>query len=113
MGALKDEIAQLRGESAAISTLSLERLETLEAQSFETLSRIRTQRQKLAEARGSARENDSRCVVCLEARKETTLVPCGHLVCCTACTRRLCENERPECPACRARIEQFVRTYGF
>ncbi|XP_054802430.1 E3 ubiquitin-protein ligase SP1 isoform X2 [Prosopis cineraria] len=46
------------------------------------------------------------CVICLEHEYNAVFVPCGHMCCCTACSSHL-----TNCPLCRGRIEQVVKTY--
>jgi len=46
------------------------------------------------------------CVICLEQEYNAVFVPCGHMCCCTSCSSHL-----SDCPLCRRRIEQVVRTY--
>ncbi|KAK9756101.1 hypothetical protein RND81_01G073400 [Saponaria officinalis] len=46
------------------------------------------------------------CVICLEQVYNAVFVPCGHMCCCTACSAQL-----SNCPLCRRRIEQVVRTF--
>ncbi|XP_021835149.1 E3 ubiquitin-protein ligase SP1 isoform X2 [Spinacia oleracea] len=46
------------------------------------------------------------CVICLEHEYNAVFVPCGHMCCCTACSSHL-----SNCPLCRRRIEQVVRTF--
>ncbi|KAJ7515767.1 hypothetical protein O6H91_22G027200 [Diphasiastrum complanatum] len=46
------------------------------------------------------------CVICLEQDYNIVFVPCGHMCCCSSCSSQL-----SNCPLCRRRIEQFVKTY--
>lgn len=46
------------------------------------------------------------CVICLEQEYNAVFVPCGHMCSCTSCSTQLLN-----CPLCRRRIEQVVRTY--
>ncbi|KAF5196628.1 E3 ubiquitin-protein ligase sp1 [Thalictrum thalictroides] len=46
------------------------------------------------------------CVICLEQEYNAVFVPCGHLCCCTSCSSHL-----SNCPLCRRRIDQVVRTF--
>ncbi|KAJ8453239.1 hypothetical protein Cgig2_008123 [Carnegiea gigantea] len=46
------------------------------------------------------------CVICLEHEYNAVFVPCGHMCCCTSCSSHL-----TNCPLCRRRIDQVVRTY--
>lgn len=46
------------------------------------------------------------CVICLEQEYNAVFVPCGHMCCCTACSSHL-----TNCPLCRRRIDQVVRTF--
>ncbi|KAA8550905.1 hypothetical protein F0562_002589 [Nyssa sinensis] len=46
------------------------------------------------------------CVICLEQEYNSVFVPCGHMCSCMACSSHL-----TNCPLCRRRIEQVVRTF--
>ncbi|KAK0580428.1 hypothetical protein LWI29_001917 [Acer saccharum] len=46
------------------------------------------------------------CVICLEQDYNAVFVPCGHMCCCTTCSSHL-----TNCPLCRRRIEQVVKTF--
>ncbi|KAK4762755.1 hypothetical protein SAY87_013402 [Trapa incisa] len=46
------------------------------------------------------------CVICLEQAYNAVFVPCGHMCCCTTCSVHL-----TNCPLCRKRIEQAVKTF--
>ncbi|KAL1331494.1 E3 ubiquitin-protein ligase SP1 [Arachis ipaensis] len=46
------------------------------------------------------------CVICLEHEYNAVFVPCGHMCCCTTCSSHL-----TNCPLCRRRIEQVVKTW--
>ncbi|XP_053389425.1 uncharacterized protein LOC123551900 [Mercenaria mercenaria] len=46
------------------------------------------------------------CKICMERAVNTTLLPCGHLVCCDTCAARL-----QRCPICRKRIKGTVKTF--
>ena len=51
----------------------------------------------------SDRERNLLCVVCLDEMRSTVLIPCGHLVACRSCTKRL-----DRCPICRSHISGSV-----
>ncbi|KAK3415731.1 hypothetical protein EUGRSUZ_H01525 [Eucalyptus grandis] len=46
------------------------------------------------------------CVICLEQEYNSVFVPCGHMCSCTTCSLQL-----TNCPLCRRRIEQAVKTF--
>jgi hypothetical protein len=58
---------------------------------------------------GAAALDDGRCNLCVERRRDTALVPCGHMVCgeCAVMVRQ----EWGRCHACRAPIAGVVRVY--
>jgi hypothetical protein len=72
-------------------------------------------------------EEGDECVVCLEAVRDTILVPCGHLIMCEACALMLMSRDDPEeaviaslgigmpgpprqrvCPLCRAEVDDVL-----
>ena len=46
------------------------------------------------------------CKICMEDRVRVTFLPCGHLVCCEKCA-----SSMEECPICRSRISEAIRTF--
>ncbi|KAM3371452.1 hypothetical protein ACQJBY_018707 [Aegilops geniculata] len=46
------------------------------------------------------------CVICLEQEYNAVFVPCGHMCCCMNCSSHV-----TNCPLCRRRIDQAVRTF--
>ncbi|XP_047065807.1 E3 ubiquitin-protein ligase SP1-like [Lolium rigidum] len=46
------------------------------------------------------------CVICLEQEYNAVFVPCGHMCCCMTCSSHV-----TNCPLCRRRIDQAVRTF--
>lgn len=46
------------------------------------------------------------CVICLVEKYNSVFVPCGHMCCCVHCGAQL-----TQCPLCRRRVDQLVRTY--
>jgi len=107
---LQVDIAKIRGDHDAVSALSLEHLEQLEAEALEYHARIRRRRITMA----LEQEKNNHCIVCFEAPRNATLVPCGHLVCCFPCASRLPASiSAPRCcPTCRSPIAQIIKTYG-
>ncbi|BES95471.1 myosin regulatory light chain interacting protein [Nesidiocoris tenuis] len=43
---------------------------------------------------------DDFCITCISEKRDTSFVPCGHVLCCNACATRL-----DACPFCRADID--------
>lgn len=46
------------------------------------------------------------CVVCMSEKRGAVFVPCGHMVACHKCAASV-----TDCPLCKHRIDQIVRTY--
>ncbi|KAF7041057.1 hypothetical protein CFC21_050893 [Triticum aestivum] len=51
------------------------------------------------------------CVICLRKRRRAAFVPCGHLVCCCNCAKRVELMDEPLCPVCRQDIQYMLRVY--
>ena len=54
------------------------------------------------------------CLVCLDAKKQTTFVhgDTGHSCCCMECAKLFEETEtKAVCPLCRCSIERIIRQY--
>lgn len=45
----------------------------------------------------------SECIVCMDALRDTVLIPCGHLMFCSNCSSRLHER----CPVCMGAIQGY------
>ncbi|XP_059438880.1 E3 ubiquitin-protein ligase SP1 [Corylus avellana] len=58
------------------------------------------------ETDGAKRVMPDICVICLEQEYNAVFVPCGHMCCCITCSSHL-----TNCPLCRRRIEQVVKTF--
>ena len=59
---------------------------------------VRQELQQLAESR--------LCKVCMEHEATILFLPCAHILCCEQCSRPLVD-----CPVCRTRIQQKIRSY--
>ncbi|CAM0871567.1 unnamed protein product [Alopecurus aequalis] len=51
------------------------------------------------------------CVICLRKRRKAAFVPCGHLVCCCNCAKRVELMDEALCPVCRQDIQYMLRVY--
>lgn len=52
-------------------------------------------------------KNGENCIACEDAVVNCCLIPCGHVILCIACARRV---NPPRCPVCRMPFQQVVRT---
>ena len=55
---------------------------------------------------GTDEQNQSRCVICEDAPKDTAFNPCGHVVCAQ------CAEQVATCPFCMGLIESRIRLYA-
>ena len=60
-------------------------------------------RPETCEMRSSTDDTNELCIICFEEKRNIAFVPCGHWMCCSACTPRV-----QECPVCRAEIQTRV-----
>jgi len=51
------------------------------------------------------------CIICYDEKRETVLLPCGHITACEKCTRAIIATN-PKCPVCRKPVGSFVRMYS-
>jgi len=51
------------------------------------------------------------CVICLKKRRKAAFVPCGHLVCCCNCAKKVELKDEPLCPVCRQDIQCVLRVF--
>ena len=56
-------------------------------------------------------EEEVLCVVCMDAPKQHSILPCGHQCVCEACAQQLTQKSPPTCPVCRALIQGTTRVY--
>ena len=50
------------------------------------------------------------CVVCMDAKKDTLLMPCKHACVCSACAEDLLQS-KSDCPQCRKAIGQVIKIF--
>ena len=50
------------------------------------------------------------CAICMDARKDTLLMPCNHACVCNACAQDLLRN-KSACPSCRVPIESAMKIF--
>merc|ERR1712113_109740 len=68
--------------------------------------------EELSEEGKQQQEDDSgMCVVCLERRADTAVVPCGHMCGCETCLKGLQASKHAECPMCRGPVTSTIRIY--
>jgi hypothetical protein len=123
--ALRSELARARAEPLALRGMDTAALNALERSYIEGLRRIRDvldEREVYAIRACVARSlllphalcsslllqaEERRCSVCFsdEVRKDTVLVPCGHVFCAG------CAAQLSECAICKASIQQRCRAF--
>jgi ribosomal protein L32 len=55
---------------------------------------------------------DNECVVCMDARRTHTFVPCGHVVVCQNCGDAIMEEKgAKECPFCTLKAIMVMKVY--
>ena len=60
-------------------------------------------------------ENKS-CIICFNRLKNTVFIPCGHMLCCTVCSKTICEKAKEEdkhveCSICKKNVEVINKIY--
>ncbi|CAF0897108.1 unnamed protein product [Adineta steineri] len=60
-------------------------------------------------------ESDSKlnheCTVCFDRKRDTVLIPCGHICLCYSCADELYQRGTRQCPICRATITSINKVY--
>jgi hypothetical protein len=51
------------------------------------------------------------CVMCLDARMDHIIIPCGHQCVCGACAEALKRADHPACPLCREPISVTAKVF--
>jgi hypothetical protein len=54
------------------------------------------------------REEEERCIVCMQAQKLVAFYRCGHICCCMRCAQRFVRNR---CPVCRQSVADYIKVY--
>jgi len=62
---------------------------------------------RISKAQSSGSERVRNCKICFEADINTVLLPCGHMVSCLVCSRKI-----RDCPICRKKIAQIQQVYA-
>ena len=91
---------------AALDSLSDEQLRSLEDALMTRLVTVRDMQRMREEARVANAKNEVdkvTCVVCLSAERNMLLLPCKHLVLCSACAAKV-----SVCPLCRSVVQDTV-----
>ena len=58
----------------------------------------------------SSADTESRCVICLDSKKNTVLYQCGHACVCYPCGQQLVKRKQT-CPICRSPIIDCIKIY--
>jgi len=96
---LNKRVELLEGKSP-VRKLTKDELEDLLENAESLATRVRRELSK------RAKEPNSECNICMDAKPNQTFVPCGHCVCCEKCASTL-----KVCPLCREKITQKVRSF--
>ncbi|KXZ47042.1 hypothetical protein GPECTOR_38g279 [Gonium pectorale] len=97
--ALQKELAQWRGESAALAQMGPDELADLASRLEGALSRVRSAQLQ------AAADREQQCPVCWERRKGLVF-GCGHQTCCA------CGDKLAACPICRVPVSLRIRVYS-
>ena len=84
------------GVERELKKMDLESLHDLESNMISSLQSVR-------KVIAKKNENEFECRVCMDRKKDTVIVPCGHCLC-SNCVLRV-----EKCPMCRSRIERFIK----
>ncbi len=112
MGLEPDAIAPQRAhavataDSSALLSLSDEQLRSLEDSLLTRLVIVRDMQRAREEARAASAKSEVdkvTCIVCLSAERNVLLLPCKHLVLCSACAAKV-----SVCPLCRSVVQDTV-----
>ncbi|CAF0831616.1 unnamed protein product [Adineta ricciae] len=60
---------------------------------------------------GDVTSNDDECVICMGAKKNYALVPCGHKGFCHGCATKM-QQECRFCPICRESVESILKIHN-
>lgn len=91
--------ALLRGEMPAVRQQDRRKLEEL-------MRTLNGAQERVRRHLDDVRSEEHICKICFTDEADALLNPCGHLVLCMACARRVAE-----CPACRANVEGLTKVF--
>ena len=63
--------------------------------------------QNVIDKKGEDKTPPNECVICLDRKKDTVLIPCGHICICLHCS----ESYKTSCPICREKITTVQQIY--
>jgi len=61
-------------------------------------------------------DEDKSCIICFTRKKNTVFIPCGHTLCCTVCSKTICEKAKEdekyvECSICKKQVDTINKIY--
>jgi uncharacterized phage infection (PIP) family protein YhgE len=116
-------VEQLRAEQAAAAVAAQRLKVQLEEAAYHQL-RLQQVRARLDTSGGvppspaasapspASQADEELCVVCVDARKDRLMLPCGHLCACEPCAAKLMRVRPARCPICREGIREVIRVYS-
>lgn len=62
---------------------------------------------------GDITSNDENsCIICAERKRNTTCIPCGHIIYCVSCTYNMSVKQPLiQCSVCRVAVDRIMRVY--
>ncbi|CAK4078421.1 unnamed protein product [Aphanomyces euteiches] len=64
----------------------------------------------MEEADGGFTSTREECIVCLDRKKQTVCVPCGHVAACVPCAETIQHTTR-RCPVCRTPVRELIKLF--
>jgi hypothetical protein len=74
---------------------------------YELIEKRNQREAKKEQALKKKKEEVPMCIVCISARAEYAITPCGHMCACVSCYKKISDN----CPVCRASIDQIIKIF--
>jgi hypothetical protein len=118
--AAEAERAKMAAEAAAVAAAAEEAVEAAEAAKRQHLLaelaaldlRTKQRHSELGSGSGTPQPDEqSECVMCLDAPKDHIITPCGHQCVCGACAEKLKRVRNPACPICREPINATFKVF--
>ncbi|KAG8228985.1 hypothetical protein J437_LFUL009544 [Ladona fulva] len=104
INSITEECSSLKGSEASLQESikiildDLERVQNREIVLNETIKRYEDETDR--------RRESQMCIVCMTTELKVVFIPCGHLVTCSDCSRRV-----NQCPSCRQHITSRVNIF--
>jgi hypothetical protein len=107
-----EEAAAAAAAEAVVEAAEVTKRQQLKEEMSSLALRMQQVQAELGSGSSTPQSNeDSQCVLCLDAPKDHIIAPCGHQCVCGACAEKLKKARHPLCPFCRTPIHSTFKVF--